>query len=141
MRRQPAGKVEQMNEILFKNDSHREFYLRHTVNGSDVYLRTLVYLLGLTAETRVNFSQCFNAKSRMIKPEALSEGWQTGSTGRIVRMAFNLWNGWHYETPEDADVGRVSAACTPDELFCCEFAPFFFEAIKLRYPEYTGSSR
>ena len=136
---QAARKVERMNEILFRNDSHREFFLRHTENGSDVYFRALVYLLGLTAETRTNFSRCFDVKSRMIKPESLGEGWQTGSTGRIVRMAFNLWNGWHYEIADDADVDRVSASFTPDELFCCEFAPFFFEAIKLRYPEYTGS--
>ena len=130
-----------MNEILFQIDKHREFYLRHTENSSDIYLRTLVYLLGLTADTRANFSRCFDAKSRIIKPEALGEGWQTGGTMRIVRMAFNLWNGWCYETPEDADEDRTSAAFTPDELFCCEFAPFFFEAIKLRYPEYTGTSQ
>lgn len=25
---------------------------------------------------------------------------------------------------------------TPEELFCCEFAPYFMEGIKVRYPEY-----
>ena len=73
----------------------------------------------------------------MIRPAALEEGWQTGGTARIVRMAFNLWNGWCYESEEEAQDGRMSEAFTPDNLFCCEFAPYFYEAVKLRYPEYT----
>ena len=52
-------------------------------------------------------------------------------------MAFNLWNGWCYESEEDAQEGRTSDTFTPDNLFCCEFAPYFYEAVKLRYPEYT----
>lgn len=101
------------------------------------YYRALVYLLGMTAETRSNFSRCFDAEARMIRPTALEEGWQTGGTVRIVRMAFNLWNGWCYESEEDAQEGRTADTFTPDNLFCCEFAPYFYEAVKLRYPEYT----
>ena len=77
----------------------------------------------------------------MIRPAALGEGWQTGSTARIVRMAFNLWNGWCYESEEDAQEGRMSEAFTPDNLFFCEFASYFYEAVKLRYPEYTDRPR
>lgn len=25
---------------------------------------------------------------------------------------------------------------SPEDLFCCEFAPYFMEGIKVRYPEY-----
>ena len=77
----------------------------------------------------------------MIRPAALEKGWQTGGTARIVRMAFNLWNGWCYESEEEAQDGRMSEAFTPDNLFCCEFAPYFYEAVKLRYPEYTDHPR
>ena len=38
-------------------------------------------------------------------------------------MAFNLWNGWCYESEEDAQEGRMSEAFTPDNLFCCELPP------------------
>ena len=105
--------------------------------GVDPYYRALVYLLGMAAETRAHFSRCFDGETRTIRPAALGEGWQTGGTMRIVRMAFNLWNGWCYESEEDAQEGRISDAFTPDDLFCCEFAPYFYEAVKLRYPEYT----
>ena len=56
-------------------------------------------------------------------------------------MAFNLWNGWCYESEEDAQEGRMSEAFTPDNLFCCEFASYFYEAVKLRYTEYTDHPR
>ena len=128
-------------EVLFCSEQHRTFYNRHVDGGADPYYRALVYLLGMTAETRANFSRCFDAEARMIRPAALEEGWQTGGTVRIVRMAFNLWNGWCYESEEDAQEGRTSDAFTPDNLFCCEFAPYFYEAIKLRYPEYTNRRR
>ena len=124
-------------EVLFYSEQHRNFYNRHVDGGADPYYRALVYLLGMTAETRSNFSRYFDAEARMIRPTALEEGWQTGGTVRIVRMAFNLWNGWCYESEEDAQEGRTSDTFTPDNLFCCEFAPYFYEAVKLRYPEYT----
>ena len=27
-------------------------------------------------------------------------------------------------------------AYSPEDLFCCEFGPYFMEGIKIRYPEY-----
>lgn len=124
-------------KVLFYSEQHRNFYSRYVDGGADPYYRALVYMLGMTAETRSNFSRCFDGETRMIRPAALGEGWQTGGTVRIVRMAFNLWNGWCYESEEDAQEGRTSDTFTPDNLFCCEFAPYFYEAVKLRYPEYT----
>lgn len=37
----------------------------------------------------------------------------------------NLWNGYD------------DKSCTPYDLFDCSFAPYMYEAVKLRYPEYT----
>lgn len=127
-----------MTNILFYNEQHKAFYHQYTNGKTDPYFRALAYLFGLTAETRANFPRCFDMEEWTIAPEALNAGWQTGGTARIVRLAFNLWNSWCYETVEDMDARRVSDAFTPDNLFCCRFAPFFFEAIKLRYPEYTA---
>lgn len=123
---------------LFYNEQHRNFYQQRIRTGSNSYYLALVYLLGLTEETRANFSRCFDEEEQVIRPEALREGWQTGGTMRIVRMAFNLWNGWCYESDEDAQSCKASDTYTPDNLFCCEFARYFYEAVKLRYPEYTG---
>ena len=63
-----------MADILFRDNEHRAFYREHLEFAVDPYFRALVYLLGLTAETRANFLQCFDRDTRMIKPEALNDG-------------------------------------------------------------------
>ena len=76
----------------------------------------------------------------MVKPECLHDGWQTSGSVRVVRMAFNLYcNGtpslYEYEDTEEQvkECGRYSA----EELFCCSYAPFFWQAVQIRYPEYA----
>ena len=36
----------------------------------------------------------FDFKTDCIKPDGLLEGWQTGGTVRLTRLALNLWNGY-----------------------------------------------
>lgn len=67
-------------------------------------------------------------KERLIKPEALHEGWQTGGSARLTRLAFNLWNGYVEKVEESLS--------TPYEMFDCGYAPYFYEAIRMKYPEY-----
>lgn len=56
---------------------------------------------------------------------------------KIVRMAFNLYcNG----TPSVLDIEDVELklkecqAYTAEEIFCCCYAQYFWEAVKIRYP-------
>ena len=70
----------------------------------------------------------FNFKEDCIEPEGMHGGWQTSGTVKVCHLAFNLWNGYAEEGQE--------RYFTPEELFCCEFAPYFMEGIKVRYPEY-----
>ena len=67
-------------------------------------------------------------KQDCIDPEGMHGGWQTSGTVRVCRLAFNLWNG--YTDPEHSN------AYSPEDFFCCEFAPYFMEGVKIRYPEY-----
>ena len=93
--------------------------------------KAFFYTMGISAETRSHIRSLFDFKEDIIKPEGLSAAWQTGSTRRLCRIAFNLWNGWTEEGNENCS--------TPYWLFDCGFAPYFFEAIRLRYPEYCRS--
>ena len=68
------------------------------------------------------------SEERLIKPKALHEGWQTGGSARLTRLAFNLWNGY-------VEKGEESLF-TPYEMFDCGHAPYFYEAIRIKYPEY-----
>lgn len=119
-----------MANIQFRNAAHRDFFLEMMTKSkvNDSYHRAFFYVMGIAGETRNNINQMFDFKRDCIEPEGMHGGWQTSGTVRVCHLAFNLWNGYT-ETDRPQDF-------TPDELFCCEFAPYFMEGIKLRYPEY-----
>ena len=57
----------------------------------DCYHKALIYILGISEDTRNHFSQIYDIKSGFIKPECLHQGWQTSGSVRVVRLAFNLY--------------------------------------------------
>jgi hypothetical protein len=122
-----------MRSIRFADKEHEAFYhdMLAKINNHDVYHQAFFYAMGICSETRRYIHSLFDFTERGIRPEGLSAAWQTGGTRRLCRLAFNLWNGWTEDGME-----RYS---TPYELFDCGFAPYFFEAIRLRYPEYCQS--
>ena len=72
----------------------------------------------------------------VVKTECLHEGWQTSGSMKVVRMAFNLYcNG----TPSVDDYTKTEEQVnecrkyTVEDLFCCAYAPFFWQAIQIRY--------
>ena len=102
-------------------------YLTHLnrCKAMDSYHRALIYILTAVPALRNNIDACFNFEKDEIKPESLAAGWQTSGTTKLTRFAYNLWNGYD------------DKSCTPYDLFDCSFAPYMYEAVKLRYPEYT----
>jgi len=122
-----------MNPIRFQDVEHESFYYRmlNERKCSDGYHRSLFYTLGISRDTRSHIHDLFDFSNGGIKPEGLAVFWQTDSSIRVCRLAFNLWNGWAESGGE-----RYSA---PHELFDCSYAPYFFEAIRLRYPDYCRS--
>ena len=115
---------------IFVDDDHKNFFgdLQHRSGNTDSYHRALFYTIGISQETRDHYLRIYNLKDREIRPECLEEGWQTGTSRRICLLAFNLFNGYI-----DKQNPNLS---TPENLFACEFAPFFARAIAMRYPEY-----
>lgn len=131
------------NGIVFCNKEHEEFYLKTLAQcrEQDVYQQALCYCLGISADTRNHIDNIYDFRTGCVIPGCLQEGWITSGSARIVRMAFNLYcNGTpstdNYEKEEDKlrECKRYGA----EELFCCGYAPYFWQAIKLRYPEYCG---
>ena len=119
-----------MAEIKFTSKEHENFYktMLQKSGNSDSYHRAFFYCIGISDTTRRNIGRIFDFEHGRIKPDGLHEGWQTGGTVRITRFAFNLWNGYMEQGEE-----RMS---TPYEMFDCSYAPYFYETVKLRYPEY-----
>ena len=127
--------------IIFISDAHEKFYYGKLkeVRYQDVCHKALVYCLGICDDTRRNIKSIYDFKTGCVKTECLHEGWQTSGSARIVRMAFNLYcNGTpSVDDTEDAEEQLKECRCyTVEDLFCCGYARYFWEAVRLRYPEY-----
>lgn len=130
-----------LNGIRFASKEHEDFFLTNLerCRYKDVYHIALVYCLGISETTRQNAEEIYNFKTGSIITECLQRGWQTSGSIRIVRLAFNLYcNG----TPSVDDMESTEAKIAEcgeyavEQIFCCSYARYFWEAIKLRYPEY-----
>lgn len=129
--------------IKFMNKEHKDFFCRNLLKCRelDIYHMALIYCLGIDRTVREHFENVYDLKAGLIRTEALQEGWQTSGSVRVIRLAFNLYtNGTasvdDYEDEEDRlDECRSYAV---EEIFCCGYAPYFWQAVRLRYPEFCG---
>ena len=128
----------QNNSIRFVDDMHKNFYLGQVRKlKADSYLRSLIYTLGMCHDTRRHFDNIYDTGKRCIIPEAIRKPWQTGSSLKVTRLAFQLFTDstptvFIENTPDIKECMRYSVS----DIFCCSFAPYFFDAINLRYPQY-----
>ncbi len=129
--------------LKFVDEAHENFvkdkYLEFKKYGmTDVYYSSLIYTLGICETTREHFDEIYE-RGEGINIDCLQSAWQTGTSEKVVRMAFSLWNRCMYDSEEDRKNDVMSSSYNPSEIFCCSYAPYFYEAIKIRYPEYTES--
>ena len=104
---------------------------------TDVYYKAIVYTLGICETTRDNFSKIFNLRTGEINIDSINGAYQTSTSEKVTRMAFSLWNRCNYDSEKDIENEKVSDKYNVSEIFCCSYAPYFYEGIKIRYPEYT----
>lgn len=128
--------------MKFIDEEHKQFLLKKfndldNNKKRDVYYLSLIYTLGICKETRKHFEEIFEI-GEGININSIHSPWQTDTSAKVTRMAFSLWNGCMYDSDDDRVNGKMSNYYNPSEIFCCSYAPYFYEAIKIRYPEYTG---
>ncbi len=114
----------------FKNSEHEERYytVLSKMKSTDIYHRAVAYLFTLDKDCSRHIDDVFDFSGDAIKPDGLNCGWQTSTSTRTTRLAFNLWNTYI----EKGEEKRF----TPDDIFTSTYAKYYFEAIKLRYPEH-----
>lgn len=127
----------------FIDDEHELFFASKLKELSkyskgDVYYYSLIYTLGICPSTREHFEEIFDIEKGKINIEAINTAWQTGTSEKVTRMAFSLWNKCMYDSEKDVENNQMSASYNPSEIFACTYAPYFYEGVKLRYPEYTN---
>ena len=127
--------------MKFMNDSHKLFFLKTIQKSSsrDEYYKALFYVLGLTTETREYVDDLFDFKRGLIRTEGLKKSWQTGTTRKVTYLAFNLFNGGCpsvYELNDPKEKMAELEMYTVSTIFSCYLAPWFWEAVKIRFPFY-----
>lgn len=129
-------------KIIFISEKHKNFYYEKLkeVREQDVYHKALCYCLGINNDTREHINRIYDFKTGLVKPECLHDGWQTSGSVKVVRMAFNLYCNGTPSVNEENTVEDQLLECrqyTVEELFCCSYAPFFWQEVQIRYPEYV----
>lgn len=125
-------------DIIFYDTLHKQLYnlLYRKMKSDDIYHQTTAYLLALDTVAREHINDLFDIECDMIKPEGLYRAWQTGTSRKTTRLLFNLWNGYNSES-EPTEKDAHPRDYTPEDLFCSPYASYYWQAIKIRYPEYT----
>lgn len=126
----------------FIDKKHREFYENflkqiEEFRKTNVYDRSFMYTLGISQVTRRHVNEIFDIARDEINIDSLNKNWQTGKSKKVTELAFNLWNDFKYESQEDVEKNKISSDYNVSNIFSCSYAPYFYEAIKLRFPEYT----
>lgn len=129
-----------MDEKMFYD---REHWIAFTdciakMKQSDVYRISLAYLLTLDTACRKHINDCFDFNDGVIKIEALNQPWQTSTSLKTTRLAFNLWNGCCDDGEEYTDndgykVPLPSSKYAVDEIFSSSLAEYYWQAVKLRF--------
>lgn len=130
------------HNILFSGKEHETFFLKALAKSrsTDIYHQALFYCIGISEDTRRHADQIYDYKTDCVQPECLLQGWITSGSARIVRLAFNLYCNGTPSVDENAPTEEQLRECRcygVEEIFCCSYAPFFWQAVKIRYPEYV----
>ena len=132
--------------MIFKDNKHENaFYQildKMQLTYSDTERVALAYLLALNEDCCKHISDLYDFEEKIILVEGLDKAWQTHTSLKTARMAFNLYNGYCYDNKtyigsDGQERDLPSEYYSPVHLFACSNAPYYWEAIKLRYPEYT----
>lgn len=127
--------------MIFRDKRHEQLFheFDSRMHSHDCYYKPVAYLLALDAVCREHATAIFNFEESCIKPECLNCDWQTSTSLKTCRLAFNLYNGYCYsgETYTDTDGYKIDLpdkSYSPYYLFDTEYAPFYWQAIKLHLP-------
>lgn len=129
--------------MIYRDQIHRDLYKKWTTQthtAGDPEYSAMFYLLALDDNTRKHINDIFDFAEHSIKPRGLFNAeWLTGGSRKTIRLAFNLFNcGMCCDIDKNGEfIKLTSDLYTPGCIFGCSYAPYFIQAIKIRYREYT----
>ncbi|MDE6520427.1 MAG: hypothetical protein K2K91_08265 [Ruminococcus sp.] len=132
-------------KLQFYDEEHEELFYKilKKMKRQDCYHLSMAYLISLDNVCREHINDIFDFEENCIKPDTvLNHGWQTSTSQKTTRLAYNLWNGYCTDGETYTDKNGYQSFLTSnnyavDNIFCCSYAPYYWQAIQLRYSEYT----
>lgn len=130
-----------IKNYIFTGQEHKDFFVNYLpeCRYQDVYHMALVYCLGIDEDTRQQVKRIYDFKTGYVKTECLHEGWITSGSAKIIRLAYNLYCNGAPSISDYKNAEKQMDECrkyTVEDLFCCSYAKYFMEAVRIRYPEY-----
>ena len=130
-------------QIKFRDEDHERNYnfILDMMPYSDIERKALAYLFALDTVCFEHIRDLYDFSDNRIMLSGLKKDWQTGTSGRTTRLAFNLYNrhcsdGETYIGSDGTEDSLPSACYSPAYLFCCEYAKYYVEALKIKFPEW-----
>ncbi len=135
------GYTDKELQITFQDTLHRDFFLQclQKYGSTDVRHMTLFYCLGISPDIRKQIESIYDFHTGKVQTGCLLAGCFSGSCEKALRLAFSLYMDalpgmdGDMDTEEKLEESRLYAA---HNLFDCEYAGYFWQALQLRYPEY-----
>lgn len=123
--------------MKFISKEHYEFFKKYGVQymKTDEYRAAFFYVTGICEGTRENIQSLYDFKTGLIKPEGLCEGWQTGSSTALTRLAFDLFHADPVFPENDPDPVETARLYSVSNIMCKmnEWLPYAIEAINFLY--------
>ena len=119
--------------MKFRNQEHKDrFYaILGQMTCQDDYHKSAAYLMTLDDVLYKHVGEIYDFDERIINSPLIKAAWQTHTSRKTFRLLINLWNGAYNDSY--SKMSRTSMYFAPDEIFNSEYAPFYWEAIKLRF--------
>ena len=128
---------------IFKNEEHEKNYYTtlEKIKKKDKYSRSAIYLFTLDRICFHHICELYDFEEDYIIPEGLGQTWQSADSKNTTRLAFNLFcgcdsDGETYIGSDGYEEDLPRTNFTPYYLFLSYYAPYYVEALKLRFADY-----
>ena len=132
--------------IIYKDKDHELNYnfLLQLMTRITSTRKAVAYLLALEPLCFEHCRELYDFHEDNTIPEGLDKAWHTSASRRTTRLAFNLYNGYFsdgetYICSDGFEEMLPSRFYTPYTFFGCEDAPYYVEALKIRFPKFWKS--
>ena len=130
-------------EIRFKDKDHELNYLSlfQEMKKQSSAHQAVAYLLALDPICFLHCRELYDFREGHTIPRGLDEAWHTLKSRRTTRLAFNLFDGYFsdgetYIGSDGFEEMLPSRYYTPFNFFGCYDAPYYVEAVRIRFPKF-----